>query len=121
MAKFNTALLILVIAVAAASSASARPGSSCEMEMEQKMPMRQCMMWMQGKMRNPRFQEEHLQECCGELMQFSSGCRCDAVKEMMMDVQQYGQREEMERMACSLPRMCGMSQECHSCRRRAFA
>ncbi|XP_057777557.1 2S sulfur-rich seed storage protein 1-like [Salvia miltiorrhiza] len=119
--KQVAALILLLVAVGSASAYSYRPrGEQCEREVEEQMPMRSCMMWAESKMRREpyadgdaffrigrRYREEHLDDCCEKLRQVSSECRCQAVKEMMMEMPQ-GQME-MQRMMCSLPTKCRMS------------
>ncbi|XP_057793312.1 2S seed storage protein 1-like [Salvia miltiorrhiza] len=109
--KQVAALILVLVAVGSASAYSYRPrGEQCEREVEEQMPMRRCMMWAESKMRRGedaflrsgrRYGEEHLEECCEELRQVSSECRCQAVKEMMMEMPQ-GQIE-MQRCARSPP------------------
>ncbi|KAI3456979.1 hypothetical protein Pfo_013642 [Paulownia fortunei] len=111
------------------------PEQSCQREVQQ-MRMRHCMQWMQTQMgrqfepsflrsavANPRYEEEHLEECCNELRSVSSPCRCDAIRHMVTKMQQqYGTEEEMQQMlkqkAQSLPRMCKMTSP-RECRFRA--
>nr|XP_016490160.1 PREDICTED: 2S sulfur-rich seed storage protein 2-like [Nicotiana tabacum] len=55
-------------------------------------------------------EQEHLQQCCEQLRNFDTQCRCEALRRMMM--QERGSRgQESERMmerARYLPRMCNM-------------
>ncbi|KAL1553270.1 2S sulfur-rich seed storage protein 1-like [Salvia divinorum] len=108
MAKL-TALILLIVAIVGSASAYSYRGDRCEQEVEKVMPMRSCMMWAESKMRRGPHanKEEHLSECCSELGQVSSECRCKAVKEMMMEMPQ--RQVEMQRMMCSLPTKCQMS------------
>ncbi|KAK4439837.1 2S seed storage protein 1 [Sesamum alatum] len=54
-----------------------------------------------------------LRECCNELRNVQSQCRCEALRCMMRQMQQqYGMEQEMQQMmqkAEYLPRMCGLT------------
>ncbi|XP_075481362.1 2S seed storage albumin protein-like [Primulina tabacum] len=102
-------------------------GESCMQEYEQQQKMSHCQMWMQkaggryldasflrSTVSNPmRGQGEHLQQCCQQLEQISSPCRCEVMKMMWREQQmeQGSRREEMQEMremVENLPQMCGM-------------
>ncbi|KAG8362884.1 hypothetical protein BUALT_BualtUnG0027700 [Buddleja alternifolia] len=99
---------------------------SCEQETK-KQWMRHCHQWMMQRsgggirfyetpitlrsaVANPRIQEGHLKECCKEMKNIKSECRCAAIKQMVRRQQEYGMKEETQRMMMkrgeSLPRMC---------------
>ncbi|XP_073307217.1 2S seed storage protein 1-like [Primulina huaijiensis] len=104
-----------------------RRGESCMQEYEQQQKMSHCQMWMQkmggrfldasflrSAVSNPmRGQGEHLQQCCQQLEQISSPCRCEAMKMMWREQQREqgsrrGEMQEMREMVENLPQMCGM-------------
>ncbi|XP_073314174.1 2S seed storage protein 1-like [Primulina huaijiensis] len=112
-------------------------GESCMQEYQQQQRLRHCQMWMQkmgGRyldasflrtaVSNPmRGQGEHLQECCQQLEQISSPCRCEAMKMMWREQKQEmgSKREEMQEMREmmeNLPQMCGMQMR-EKCRMNA--
>ncbi|KAK6149334.1 hypothetical protein DH2020_016859 [Rehmannia glutinosa] len=98
----------------------------CQREIQQ-MRMTHCMQYMQTRssgsqyepsflrsaVANPRYQEEHLQECCDELKSVSSDCRGDAVRHLIKEMKQrYRTEEEMQQMikdkAHALPSKCNL-------------
>ncbi|KAK4398518.1 2S seed storage protein 1 [Sesamum angolense] len=135
MARF--AVVLAVLFAAALMSASAHKTvvttsvaeeeeenqRGCEWEGRQ-CQMRHCMQWMQS-MRGPyedslmrsgeanQGQFEQFRECCNELRDVKSHCRCEALRCMMRQMQQeFGMGQEMQHMQQMmqyLPRMCGMS------------
>ncbi|KAK4439838.1 2S seed storage protein 1 [Sesamum alatum] len=134
MARFTVVLAVLfAAALMAATSASAyktvvttsvtaeeENQRGCERESHQ-CQMRHCMQWMRS-MRGPyeesfvrsevanQGQFEHFQECCNELRNVQSRCRCEALRCMMRRMQQeHGMEQQMMQTLQYLPRMCGMS------------
>ncbi|XP_073280562.1 2S seed storage albumin protein-like [Primulina huaijiensis] len=87
-------------------------GESCMQEYEQQQKMSHCQMWMQkaggryldasflrSTVSNPmRGQGEHLQQCCQQLEQISSPCRCEAMKMVWREQQ----REQGSRRSVSV-------------------
>ncbi|KAK4439802.1 2S seed storage protein 1 [Sesamum alatum] len=134
MARFTVVLAVLfAAALMAATSASAyktvvttsveaaeeENQRGCERESYQ-CQMRHCMQWMRS-MRGPyeesfvrsevanQGQFEQFQECCNELRNVQSQCRCEALRCMMRRMQQeHGMEQQMMQMLQYLPRMCGM-------------
>ncbi|KAL2245316.1 2S seed storage protein 1 [Sesamum indicum] len=136
MARFTIVLAVLFAAALVSASAHktvvttsvAEEGEEenqrgCEWESRQ-CQMRHCMQWMRS-MRGQyeesflrsaeanQGQFEHFRECCNELRDVKSHCRCEALRCMMRQMQQeYGMEQEMQQMQQMmqyLPRMCGMS------------
>ncbi|KAG8386176.1 hypothetical protein BUALT_Bualt03G0121800 [Buddleja alternifolia] len=124
------ALFAVLVAIASATTYTTvvtttmdeeNPRQSCQQEIKQQR-MQHCMQWMmqmggrsyetpflRSAVANPRYQEEHLQECCQEMGNIRSECRCDAIKQMVMRQQEQMEeemQEMMRRKAESLPRMC---------------
>ncbi|KAL0353638.1 UNVERIFIED_CONTAM: 2S seed storage protein 1 [Sesamum angustifolium] len=133
MARFAVVLAVLFAAalmsatahktVVTTSVAEEENQGGCEWERQQ-CQMMHCMQWMRS-MRGPyedslmrsgeanQGQFEHFRECCNELRDVKSECRCDALRCMMRQMQQeFGMGQEMQHMQQMmqyLPRMCGMS------------
>ncbi|KAL0443379.1 UNVERIFIED_CONTAM: 2S seed storage protein 1 [Sesamum latifolium] len=133
MAKFAVVLALLFAAALMSASAHKTVVTTsvaeeeenqrgCERESRQ-CRMRHCMQWMRS-MRGGyedsfvrsaeanQGQFEHFRECCNELRDVQSQCRCEALRCMMRQMQQEGMGQEMQQMQQMmqyLPRMCGMS------------
>ncbi|KAL0443424.1 UNVERIFIED_CONTAM: 2S seed storage protein 1 [Sesamum latifolium] len=120
MARF--AVVLAVLFAAALMSASAHKTvvttsveeeevenqRGCERESRQ-CRMRHCMQWMRSMrggyeesfMRSAEAnqgQMEHFRECCNELRDVKSLCRCEALRCMMRQMQQEGMGQEMQHM-----------------------
>ncbi|KAL2523670.1 2S seed storage protein 5 [Abeliophyllum distichum] len=94
----------------------------CRQQFQQQQQLYHCKMYLsQGSqseqislrsIRNPRQQEEHLDDCCQQLRNMSERCRCQAIKQVVQQQEQQGgkyQTREMEEIlqkAENLPSKC---------------
>ncbi|KAL0399273.1 UNVERIFIED_CONTAM: 2S seed storage protein 1 [Sesamum radiatum] len=122
MAKFAVVLAVLFAAALMSASAHKTVVTTTVVEEEenqggcqwesQQCRMRRCMQYMRS-MRGPyedsfvrsevanqgRFEEEQLRQCCNELRDVKSQCRCEALRCMMRRMmQEYGMEQDVQQM-----------------------
>ncbi|KAI4341078.1 hypothetical protein MLD38_025848 [Melastoma candidum] len=94
-------------------------GGGCRDQLEMVDELRSCEDFLRQQARQGgrrfgggRFGSRRLQDCCEELRQVDDHCRCQGLREIVRDQQQMrgfgGEREQLERIAEDLPRMCGV-------------
>lgn len=88
---------------------------SCQQQCQQQQQLSHCQMYMRqqsqkgGQWDN---QQQQLHECCRQMQQMDSRCRCQCLEQALrrQQQQQYGGQEmqEMYETASQLPRMCNI-------------
>ncbi|RZC66557.1 hypothetical protein C5167_010257 [Papaver somniferum] len=134
MARFNITtsmgvLLIAVFAIAAVEASIYRTTVTTEIEdttenqqsqrcqrQMRGMRMNMCQQYLrQSSQRGDNIMEEEsnptrqgLQDCCREMRGVSEECRCEAVRQMVQQMQGQAYQGQMMQKARQLPSMCGM-------------
>nr|QRM12803.1 2S albumin [Anacardium occidentale] len=98
-------------------------GQSCQQQFEEQQRFRHCQMYMQQEIKGSQGgrwlrtgvnqRQECFRQCCQELQEVDTRCRCQNLEQMVRYQQQQGQFrgeevEELYETASELPRMCNM-------------
>lgn len=88
-------------------------GQSCQEQFQQQQQLRHCQMFLRQQSQGGAWdnQQQHLRECCRQLQQLETRCRCPGLEQAVRRQQQqgpFGEQQEMFETASEIPRMCQM-------------